>query len=147
MIDVRNPRTDDPVIFKLIEHELLPITRKTFPHIVMDQRGIKQRLNEGTTFVIRNRRMQTIGFVHVFTKDKSVWIDMLAIDRRYRKQGLGHLLMRRAEQYGKSRKCTKAFLYVDQINWNAQMFYQKHSYEPVRYEQKINCYIYSKPIV
>lgn len=147
MIYIRNPKVDDLIILQLIEQELLPIARKTFPDLKLDQKGLIERLNQGRTYVIRNRLLKTIGFVHAFIKKQSIWIDMLALDRKYRNKGLGQRLLQRAEQYAKFKLCTESHLYVDQLNIKAQIFYQKHDYEPIRYVQHLHCYLYTKSIV
>jgi len=53
-------------------------------------------------------------------------IDILWIDDRYRKQGYGTYLLKKAEEIAKENSC--CFIHLDTLNFQAQGFYIKNGY-------------------
>jgi ribosomal protein S18 acetylase RimI-like enzyme len=54
-------------------------------------------------------------------------IDILWVDEKYRKQGLGSKLLEAAEEEAKKRGCHS--VHVDTMSWQALDFYKKHRYK------------------
>lgn len=136
MIRLRSPAIDDEAIIQLVRRELLPHS-----HLVASQeqliKEIPERLHYGPTYVAVNRGNKTIGFVHVFVRNHTLIVDMLAVARIAQKQGTGGQLLRRAEQYGRSKRCTKSCIVVDYGNSYAERFYQRKGYRFVRFISSI----------
>jgi ribosomal protein S18 acetylase RimI-like enzyme len=56
-------------------------------------------------------------------------IDILWVDSKYRKQGLGSKLLQAAESEAKKRGCHS--VHVDTMSWQAPDFYKKHGYKAI----------------
>ena len=73
---------------------------------------------------------QKEGLFHAFH-----YLHMIGVRSDFRQQGVGSRLMDFYEQdalrNGKSQMCTKAFLLVNDLNTDAQQFYQNRGYEKV----------------
>ena len=54
-------------------------------------------------------------------------IDILWVDEKYRKHGLGSKLLEAAEVEAKKRGCHS--VHVDTMSWQAPEFYKKHGYK------------------
>ena len=54
-------------------------------------------------------------------------IDILWVDEKYRKQGLGSKLLEAAESEAKKRGCHS--VHIDTMSWQAPEFYKKHGYK------------------
>lgn len=147
MIRKRIPARDDRTIYQLIVRELLPYSRVANPQAKTNFISVERRLRGNDfTFVAAHGGRTPFGFVSGRIKDRKLFIDMLAMDGRHQGRGLGGALMQAAEQYGRAHGCTEAFLFVDEVNSHAQMFYLGKGYEIVRFEHTVRCYRMSKPI-
>jgi GNAT superfamily N-acetyltransferase len=147
LIRKRISSIDDKKIFFLIEKELFPYTRRLFPSAQFNNLDEYGRLERGVTYVIARGYRSPVGFVLLNTqsiKDKIIWIEMLAVDRKYQGKGLGSALVAKAEQYGKKKGCIESRLVVDRDNSDAQQFYLKKGYSRVEYIPNTKSYIYSK---
>ena len=56
-----------------------------------------------------------------------LYIDILWVDERYRRLGIGSKLLAAAENEAKRRRCHH--VHVDTMSWQAPLFYKKHGYE------------------
>ena len=56
-------------------------------------------------------------------------IDILWVDEKYRKHGLGSKLLEAAESEAKKRNCHS--VHVDTMSWQAPEFYKKHGYKVI----------------
>jgi N-acetylglutamate synthase-like GNAT family acetyltransferase/hypoxanthine-guanine phosphoribosyltransferase len=75
------------------------------------------------------------GFISFRFKDgKTVFVDEIAIDKNYRKQGLGGHLMRWAEHCARHRDCTKIELWAvdDQVDFYRYLGYESADKRPLR---------------
>ena len=77
-------------------------------------------------------------------KSSMLFIDMLAVDPREQGKGIGHALMKAAEDYGRSERCRSAELFVDDSNPKAIRFYSKRGYEIDTLIPELSCYRMSK---
>ena len=59
-------------------------------------------------------RSEPFGFLHMEFHDKTLFIDLLAVDSRYQNKHWGTELMIRAEQYGRKKGCTMSHVFVDE---------------------------------
>ncbi|MNG05663.1 putative acetyltransferase [compost metagenome] len=79
-------------------------------------------------------------------KSSRLFIDMLAVDPREQGRGIGHILMKAAEDYGLRERCQSAELFVDDSNPKAIRFYGKRGYEIDTYVPELSCYRMSKKL-
>jgi ribosomal protein S18 acetylase RimI-like enzyme len=137
---------DDRKIYSLVKNELWPYTQRTFPDSKINFRTVRDRLNGGVTFVADIGRTRTAGFLACVVKDESLFIDLLAVDPRCRRQGAGAALMQFAEKFGRKNGCRHSLLYVNDDNRNARRFYGRLGYRKLRYESFIKCYLLIKDL-
>jgi ribosomal protein S18 acetylase RimI-like enzyme len=147
VIQARKSHRDDRSIFELIKKELLPFTRQSNPTLKFNRKDVKYRLSKVKTFVIKPAGRRCFGFISYFVHDKQLFIDMLAIDKSYSGKGWGSKLLTKAERIGKRRGCMAVLLYVDEVNTNAQRFYERKGFRPAGYEPKLKCYLFEKVLV
>lgn len=145
MIRRRKSRIDDKYIRRLFYRELLPHTRRENPAFQMNPKELQARLNRGHTYVAVNRQWP-VGFVTIYKVGETVFIDLLAVDRRQHKKGLGSQLLDKAETIGKKQGCRKVCLYVDYGNFNAQQFYAKKGYALSESFPDIRCFLLIKTL-
>lgn len=138
MIRLRCPDIDDEEILQLIKWELRPHS-----HFVVTQeqliKKIPKRLQYGPTYVAVNNGNKTIGFIHVFVRENTLIIDMLAVNRTKQRKGIGGQLLQQAEQYGRLQGCTKSCIVVDYGNSRAERFYKRNGYHFTRFLPAIFC--------
>jgi ribosomal protein S18 acetylase RimI-like enzyme len=147
MIRKRISAGDDRTIYRLVVRQLLPFTRVMNPQAKANYSSVEKRLKDNDfTFVAAHGERTPMGFVTGKCMDRRLFIDMLAMDERYQGRGLGGALMQAAERYGRTKGCTEAFLYVDEVNPRAQMFYLSKGYHFDGYEQSVHCYRMRKPL-
>lgn len=147
MIRLRNPVRDDKPIHRLAVRYLLPHTRTFFPEADLSLRELKDRLNNGMTWVyIPKRGGEVKGFCHAFVRGSTLWIDMIALDRSVQGMRKGRALMLLAERYGRMHRCETSFLYVDEQNVRAQRFYRKMGYREKQYDARLHVYLYEKTL-
>lgn len=144
MLRLRSPRRDDGTICRLIEQELVPYTHTAVTAEDLKPRVISRRLDKNTTYVLAKGGRPPYGFISFMVRDGRLLVDMIALDRNYQRRGWGALLLGAAEQYGRSRKCSEAHLYVDESNTGAQRFYERHGYRVVQYDPALRCFRLAK---
>ncbi|XEC93681.1 GNAT family N-acetyltransferase [Paenibacillus tarimensis] len=128
------PQRDNKEIIRLIRTELIPLSHTANPNDKQTIRELPRRLSEGTTFVAANNKWSSpYGFVHLGVKKDSLFIDMLAVDASHQGKRIGQSLMKHAEDYGLKHKCNHAFLFVDEGNSRAHLFYTRLGYYSVKY--------------
>ena len=70
---------------------------------------------------------------HINLKDsKSLWIDELGVDEKYKKRGIGKMLMQEAEKIAKENKCERLELNCWNFNEVALEFYKKQGIQDQR---------------
>jgi ribosomal protein S18 acetylase RimI-like enzyme len=135
---------DDQAIYRLVVEQLVPFSSL---YNTVSFSEIRKRLNHNNrTFVIAKGYKSPIGFISVIRKSNVLFVDMLAIDPREQGKGLGHELMKIAENYGKSERCLSAELFVDESNPKAIRFYLSRGYEIQQYLPELSCYKMKKKI-
>lgn len=137
-------RGDYERIIQLVYLELWPYTRRSFPGVRFSRKDLLKRLRLSEGFVAVGRNKAAYGFVLCTQIGSGLYIDLLAVDRRARRQGLGTSLIVAAERWGRSHGLTYAFLYVDSANTKAMGFYEKMGYKCRGYDDHIQCYRYEK---
>jgi len=142
----KNPR-DTPGIVRLVRTQLVPLSPWHHPGDSRLYGEVVRRLREGETLVVsQGRRSQPLAFLHLIVRGTTLFIDLLAVDPAYQNRHWGTALMRRAEEYGLSKGCTGAMLYVDEDNDRAHGFYRRLGYRTVRHIKELRCYQLEKPL-
>lgn len=141
MIRLWRRRTDEPEIIRLIKAELIPLSYTASPRDAQTIRELPARLREGITLVSsRTKTSIPLGFIHFYIKDDLLLYDMLAVHPQHRGKKTGTMLMAYAENYGRSKNCTLARLYVDNGNPRAQRLYAELGFQTVNYHMGLRCY-------
>lgn len=147
MIRLRNPRTDDAELIRLIRTELLPISHTARPLDAQIVRELPKRFRSGMTYVASlSKNSAPIGFVHCEIIGEVLYVDMLATNPDHRNRRWGKRLMAQGEAYGAAHQCKAARLFVDAVNDKARHFYVKLGYTIVHYHQDLRCYELIKPL-
>ncbi|OCT16734.1 hypothetical protein A8709_08720 [Paenibacillus pectinilyticus] len=146
MIRKRLSTIDDAAIYRLVVEQLVPFSRMYASENSVTFAEIRKRLNGNKTFVMAKGYKKPYGFISVMRKSNVLFIDMLAVDAREQGKGLGHSLMKMAEDYGLSERCRTVELFVDDSNPKAIRFYTKRGYEIDSYVPELSCYRMSKKI-
>ncbi|GIQ67636.1 GNAT family N-acetyltransferase [Xylanibacillus composti] len=146
MIRSRKPGLDDPMIYRLTRLSLLPYTRRHFPDMKLSRNSVRERLQNGVTLVKRSGG-RFKGFVHFLVRGESLWIDLLAVRKLYRRSGIGEQLMQKAEDWGRRKGARQAMLYVNVENEGAKRFYQRRGYRYAHTDRKLHCDLFVKPLV
>ena len=58
---------------------------------------------------------------------KVIYLDILWVDERYRKSGLGSQLLKNLEEIAREEECT--LIHLDTFDFQAKDFYIRHGYE------------------
>lgn len=88
-------------------------------------------------FFVAGDEGRVVGWVHVFIAeyvelDPFVVIGGLVVDRAYRRQGIGRLLMEHAERWAKENSCSIVRLWSTISRTGAHEFYQELGYAKVK---------------
>ena len=67
------------------------------------------------------------GYLAVMYCWKVIYLDILWVDERYRKSGLGSQLLKNLEELAKEEQCT--LIHLDTFDFQAKDFYIRHGYE------------------
>ncbi|WNR45525.1 GNAT family N-acetyltransferase [Paenibacillus roseipurpureus] len=146
MIRKRIATIDDAEIFRLVVEQLVPFSRMYNANNKVTFPEIRKRLNANKTFVIAKGYKRPYGFISIMRKSKVLFVDMLAVDSREQGRGVGHTLMKSAEDYGVKERCHSVELFVDDSNPKAIRFYGKRGYEIDAFIPELGCYRMSKAI-
>jgi GNAT superfamily N-acetyltransferase len=146
MIRQRIPSRDDKHLVTLIENLLLPYTQKTDPNARIDLKSLRKRLNGTMTYVAHTTGPKAVGFISLLQRNHILFVDMLAIDRRFQNMGLGSEFMEKAESIARTLGCSELALWVDESNIRAQQFYAAKGYRFSGYQPRIRCYLMSKSV-
>ena len=77
-------------------------------------------------FFLKDSNSKTVGGVNGFCYYGCLYMDQLYVEDRYRRQGWGRELVKRAEAFGIEQKC--AIFTVTTMDWEAKVFYEKLGY-------------------
>lgn len=146
MIRKRMSTIDDSEIYRLVVEQLVPFSRMYNSNHKVTFAEIRKRLNANKTLVIAKGYKRPYGFISISRRSKILFIDMLAVDSREQGKGVGHTLMKAAEDYGMRERCHSVELFVDDSNPKAIRFYSKMGYEIDAYISELSCYRMSKGI-
>jgi ribosomal protein S18 acetylase RimI-like enzyme len=144
MIRRRLPRRDDPRIYHMIVHELVPFTHSGYCPTIHSFAAIRKRLRSNVTFVDEHPSYRLCGFISIQVRADVLFIDLLAVDPIVRGRGIGKSLMLTSQRYGQRTGCRESRLFVDQSNQHALGFYRAMGYGFLDYYAQIRCYLLSK---
>ncbi|AGA57193.1 MULTISPECIES: GNAT family N-acetyltransferase [Thermobacillus] len=144
-------RQDTAAILRLIRRELVPLSHTPIGREALTDRALTARIRQGRTLVADGQDGEVKGFVHFMVTSRPnvpalLQIDMLAVEPDSRGQGIGSALLREAELYGRSRRCTAASLFVDEGNDRAHLFYLRAGYRAIQYWPSLRCRELYKPL-
>jgi ribosomal protein S18 acetylase RimI-like enzyme len=139
---------DDSGIVDLVRTELVPLSPRNHPRDSRLRSDVLTRLRRGATLVAsRNQRSEPFGLLHMEFRDRTLFIDLLAVQSSRQNRRWGSELMSQAEKYGRDKGCTEARLFVDDTNVRGLRFYDKLGYSVVRHIQQVQCFELVKPLV
>jgi GNAT superfamily N-acetyltransferase len=141
MIRLWRQRTDQSEIIRLIRAELIPLSYTASPRDAQTIRELPGRLKQGVTLVSSRKKTSIpLGFIHFYIRGDLLLYDLLAVHPLHRGQKIGTMLMAHAENYGRSKNCRLARLYVDHGNPNAQRLYAALGFQTVHFHSDLRCY-------
>ncbi|AWB43922.1 GNAT family N-acetyltransferase [Paenibacillus sp. CAA11] len=148
MIRYRRPKQDDPVIYNLIEEELVPYSQLSPSELSVIRQELPERLKRGVTLVASpDYESDPLAFVHFIMHGDLLYIDMLAVTRRQQHRRYGKTLMAHAESFALSRGAKRARVMVDGGNPRAHLFYNRLGYVTIRFIPKSGCYEMEKQLM
>ncbi|CAM2988954.1 GNAT family N-acetyltransferase [Paenibacillus sediminis] len=141
MIRYRRPKQDDPVIIRLIETELVPLSHLPKDELMKIKKDLPKRLSGGVTLVASKQyESGAIGFVHFMLHGDLLYIDLMAVTPAEQGKRHGKMLMAHAENFACSRGCIRAKVMVDAGNEQGHSFYKKMGYYTVRFIPQTQCF-------
>lgn len=141
MIRYRRPKQDDPVIFRLIESELVPYSHLSPEGLESVRKDLPKRLTRGVTLVVSSYyEADPVAFVHFMIHGELLYVDMMAVAPAEQRKRYGKSLLAQAEGFATSRGCKRAKVMVDAGNERAMHFYLKAGYETTRFIPVSLCY-------
>ncbi|WP_138494129.1 GNAT family N-acetyltransferase [Paenibacillus pinistramenti] len=147
MIRYRRPKQDDPVIYKLIEKELVPQSHLPAAELEKIRKELPARMKRGVTLVASaTYDSDPIAFIHFMIHGELLFIDMIAVAGNQQHKRYGKTLMAKAEQFGASRGCLRSKVMVDAGNSHAHQFYTRLGYQTLRFVPQSQCYEMEKPL-
>jgi ribosomal protein S18 acetylase RimI-like enzyme len=147
MIRKRVASIDDTVIYRLITQEIVPFSKKYRKFSTISVSSIQKRLSRNITFVSAQGNRSPLGFISIIIKNRTLFVDMLAVNSRFQGRGLGKQLLLEAEQFGLKKGCRAVRLFVDDTNTKAIGFYESMGYSITRYITEIGCYLMDKSLL
>jgi ribosomal protein S18 acetylase RimI-like enzyme len=147
MIRYRRPKQDDPVIYALIDKELVPQSHLPAAELEKIKRDLPERMKRGVTLVASPQYdADPVAFIHFMIHGELLFIDMIAVDRKHQHKRYGKSLMSQAENFAASRGCTRSKVMVDAGNSRAHLFYSKLGYQTLRFLPPTQCYEMEKSL-
>lgn len=141
MIRYRRPKQDDPVIFDLVQKQLVPHSSLPSHEIETILKELPKRLSRGVTLVASPYyEADPVAFIHFLVYGDLLYIDMMAVAPAYQRKRYGQALMLHAEHFAASRECIRAKVMVDRDNTRAHLFYRKMGYSRKRFIEATKCY-------
>lgn len=145
MIRKRNPILDDRAIFHLIRRELIPLNPPELQKGNHSDQQLSERLKRGTALVWSySSNTAAAAFILMYPIGSVLFADLLAVDRGLQGKGIGTLLLREAERFGRQQGMSRLQLYVNASNAKGIHFYQKKGMSIVRYDQYLKSYLMDK---
>lgn len=147
MIRYRRPKQDDPVIYRLIENELVPYSHLSNTDLEAVRKDLPLRLSRGVTLVASSSYEEDpCAFIHFMIHGDLLYIDMMAVAPAHQRKRHGKTLLSQAESFAASRGCSRAKVMVDAGNERARLFYQRLGYVTSRFIPLSLCYEMNKPL-
>ncbi|HHF7345045.1 TPA: GNAT family N-acetyltransferase [Legionella feeleii] len=85
--------------------------------------------NHHFTVINRASDASIIAGAFIWTHGDTMYLDTLYVDKKYRKQGLGSLVLQTAEAKGLTLNCRRCI--TDTLGFQAQQFYEKLGYKVI----------------
>ncbi|RUT28447.1 GNAT family N-acetyltransferase [Paenibacillus zeisoli] len=147
MIRYRRPNQDDPIIYRLIETELVPYSHLSKGDLDAVRKDLPIRMSRGVTLVVSPAyEDDPCAFIHFMIHGDLLYIDMMAVAPAQQRKRHGKTLLSQAESFAASRGCSRAKVMVDAGNERARLFYQKLGYEITRFIPMSLCYEMNKSL-
>ncbi|WP_274366214.1 GNAT family N-acetyltransferase [Paenibacillus thermotolerans] len=148
MLRKRIPKVDDKAIFALIRKELIPLNPPEWQKGDHSDKRLTERLKLGTTLVwSQARHTPALAFIHIYPLGPVLFVDLLAVDGKLQRRGIGSVLLDEAEKHGRAWGHTRLQLLVNETNAKGIRFYMKKGMSIARYEPMLRSYLMDKAIV
>lgn len=105
--------------------------------------GFKKRMFE--YFGIYEENNQLLGFLLLQTKNKTLWLKHILIDKNFRKKGAGQKLLGKTIKMAKKRS-KKLKTEVLKENTKARKFFIKNGFKIIKFDKKEKQYILEKNV-
>jgi ribosomal protein S18 acetylase RimI-like enzyme len=150
VITVRPATVQDYEVLCDILDEVDALHRQKLPHIFRRPDGpvrereyiLEQLADEDVVIFIAEVNRQVAGLVHVVVQDtppipilvprRWAMVDSVVVKERFRRRGIGRVLMDEAQRWALSRGATDIELSVFEFNEPARAFYESLGYETIR---------------
>ncbi|WP_223067870.1 GNAT family N-acetyltransferase [Paenibacillus caui] len=147
MIRYRRPKQDDPVIYRLIEKELVPKSHLSADELEKIRKNLPDRMKHGVTLIAApHYEADPVAFIHFMIHGDLLFIDMIAVAKEHQLKCYGKSLMAQAENFAASRGCSRSKVMVDGGNARAHLFYSKLGYHTLRFMPQTQCFEMEKPL-
>ncbi len=108
------------------------------------QKAMEEPEPDSAIFIVEDESGTPAGFIHLETQvdyfgEKHGYISDLAVDKSFEGQGVGHLLLEKAEEWTRTKGYCLLSLYVFAGNTHARRIYEKHGFdqEVIKYVKEI----------
>jgi ribosomal-protein-alanine N-acetyltransferase len=144
---LRRGRKSDVDALLVLEHNAFkaePLSRQSLRHFLVSPRA---------TFIVMESHGDLAGYVLVrySSRHRLARIYSIAVNGKFRRQGLGRRLLAAADEDATRRRCRAIRLEVRKYDRKAIRFYKSYGYRcfgeyPLYYEQRFGAFRFEKPL-
>lgn len=103
------------------------IKKKVIEHNMRELPDHIKTPNDDISFILRDDTGEIVGGITANMFWHHIHIDFLWVDKRFRKEGYGSILLKKLEDFAREKACR--LIYLDSFSFQAPGFYQKNGYE------------------
>ncbi|MGB4019840.1 MAG: ribosomal protein S18-alanine N-acetyltransferase [Syntrophomonadaceae bacterium] len=108
--------------------EVMAIEQQSFTLPWSKQSYMGELKNQFATYLVCDREAQLVGYVGLWVVFEEAHITNVAVDPKWRGQGLGRVLMEEAEKIARQKKALRILLEVRPSNYVALALYESMGY-------------------
>ena len=102
----------------------------------------------GGYILIMEKKGRAFGRIYWYNNDKkTVYLDMLSVDKGMRKQGIGTKLQKMREKIGKEFGATTSWLWVKKDTWMFDWYKRRGYFDVKKYKQEKNAVWMRKSLI